>query len=157
MPKPRSVVPTSSSSPGTETRVVGYSTTDPTTTFIQGVHTLKNGSYYKRNWATGNPYSSVPVWLDMDHVPPSQREFVVRPDLALVAMQRILGRIEQASQSPTAHTSGTRGLVARRPPLPACAEPTSPPCHRPFSAWLRVTPSNPFRARLLLLRRSWAS
>jgi len=98
-PKPRPASGMSStSSPGAVSRVVGYSTTDPTTTFVRGIHTLKNGSYYKRNWASGNPYSSVPVWLDMDHCPPQQREFIVRPDLALTAMQRILSRIEQASR-----------------------------------------------------------
>ena len=103
-PKPRPASGMSStSSPGAVSRVVGYSTTDPTTTFVRGIHTLKNGSYYKRNWASGNPYSSVPVWLDMDHCPPQQREFIVRPDLALTAMQRILGRIEQASRPHPLH------------------------------------------------------
>ena len=86
----------SAPSPGAVSRVVGYSTTDPTTTFVRGIHTLKNGSYYKRSWTSGSPYSSVPIWLDMDHCPPQQREFVVRPDLALTAMQRILSRIEKA-------------------------------------------------------------
>ena len=66
----------SASSPGAVSRVVGYSTTDPTTTFVRGIHTLKNGSYYKRSWTSGSPYSSVPIWLDMDHCPPQQREFV---------------------------------------------------------------------------------
>ena len=84
-----------SPSPGAVSRVVGYSTTDPKTTFVRGKHTLKNGSYYKRSWTSGSPYSSVPIWLDMDHCPPQQREFVVRPDLALTAMQRILSRIEK--------------------------------------------------------------
>ena len=99
-------------SPGAVSRVVGYSTTDPTTTFVRGIHTLKNGSYYKRNWASGNPYSSVPVWLDMDHCPPQQREFIVRPDLALTAMQRILGRIEQASRP---HPLAPHLLASRSP------------------------------------------
>ena len=89
----------SASSPGAVSRVVGYSTTDPTTTFVRGIHTLKNGSYYKRSWTSGSPYSSVPIWLDMDHCPPQQREFVVRPDLALTAMQRILSRIEKEEQA----------------------------------------------------------
>jgi hypothetical protein len=53
----------SASSPGAVSRVVGYSTTDPTTTFVRGIHTLKNGSYYKRSWTSGSPYSSVPIWL----------------------------------------------------------------------------------------------
>ena len=97
--KPRSAGAFNHAAPATASHVVGYSTTDPTTTFVQGVHTLKNGSYYKRNWASGNPYSSVPIWLDMDHVPPQQREFTVRPDLALTAMQRILSRIEKVSHS----------------------------------------------------------
>ena len=93
-------------------RVVGYSTTDPTTTFVRGIHTLKNGSYYKRSWASGNPYSSVPIWLDMDHCPPQQRA-IVRPDLALTAMQSILSRIEQAS---------------RPHPLAPHSGPIAPPC-----------------------------
>ena len=119
-------------SPGAVSRVVGYSTTDPTTTFVRGIHTLKNGSYYKRNWASGNPYSSVPVWLDMDHCPPQQREFIVRPDLALTAMQRILGRIEQASRphplAPHLLASRSRWPAQDRSLLLVCSEPLSPPC-----------------------------
>ncbi len=86
--------PTATDSDEGRTRVLGYSWTDPTTGFVQGEHTLKNGSYYKRNWVTGNPYSALPAWLDMDHVPPRKQEFVVRTDLALNAMQAILRRIE---------------------------------------------------------------
>ena len=103
------------SSPGAVSRVVGYSTTDPTTTFVRGIHTLKNGSYYKRSWTSGSPYSSVPIWLDMDHCPPQQREFVVRPDLALTAMQRILSRIEKVTL--TVHTASH--TLARQPIAPA--------------------------------------
>ena len=74
--------------------ILGYSLTDPSTDFTVPPHQIKNVSYYKRNWKSGAPLSSIPYWLDMDHIPPHKREFVLRPDLALGAMQAILGRIE---------------------------------------------------------------
>lgn len=76
-------------------KILGYSLTDPSTDFTIPPHQIKNVSYYKRNWKSGAPLSSIPYWLDMDHIPPHKREFVLRPDLALGAMQAILGRIEK--------------------------------------------------------------
>lgn len=74
--------------------ILGYSLTDPSTDFTYPPHQIKNVSYYKRNWKSGAPLSSIPYWCDMDHIPPHKREFVVRPDLALGAMQAIMGRVE---------------------------------------------------------------
>jgi hypothetical protein len=50
----------------------------------------KTTQYYKRAWTTGTPFSGVPAWGDLSHVPPSRRRHVARPDLALSAMTRIL-------------------------------------------------------------------
>ena len=54
----------------------------------------KTASYYKRNWCEGKPYSVMPTWADLSHVPPSRRELIARPDLALAAMRRILTKVE---------------------------------------------------------------
>lgn len=72
---------------------------DPDTDITVGAETgreplAKTASYYKRNWTTGKPYSAMPIWGDLSHLPPSRRELIARPDLALVAMRRILTKLE---------------------------------------------------------------
>ena len=72
---------------------------DPSTDITGGAETgreplAKTASYYRRSWSTGSPFSSEPAWKDLAHAPPSRRELIARPDLALVAMRRILGRVE---------------------------------------------------------------
>lgn len=54
----------------------------------------KSWSYYKRSWTSGKSYSKKPVWSDMDLLPPSRRDAIARPDLALNAMKRILNEVE---------------------------------------------------------------
>lgn len=72
---------------------------DPSTDVVGGAETgreplAKTAAYYRRSWSTGSPFSSMPSWNDLSHLPPSRRELIARPDLALVAMKRILGRVE---------------------------------------------------------------
>ena len=72
---------------------------DPSTDITGGSETgreplAKTASYYRRSWSTGSPFKTTPAWNDLSHAPPSRRELIARPDLALVAMRRILGRVE---------------------------------------------------------------
>ena len=98
--------------------ILGYSLTDPSTDFTIPPHQIKNVSYYKRNWKSGAPLSSIPYWLDMDHIPPHKREFVLRPDLALGAMQAILGRIEKEELQELARRQALQETKPNSAPAP---------------------------------------
>ena len=77
-------------------RVLGYALYDPKMSFTTDTGAqLKNLSYYKRSWTTGKPYSTSAIWNDYDHIPPSRRRALVRPDLAVGAMKHILQRTEE--------------------------------------------------------------
>jgi hypothetical protein len=52
----------------------------------------KDASFYGRS--PGRPFSRTPSWADLAQLPPSRRDIVARPDLALDAMRRILSRRE---------------------------------------------------------------
>ena len=86
---------------------------DPSTDVVGGAETgreplAKTASYYRRSWSAGTPFSSQPSWGDLSHVPPSRRELVARPDLALVAMRRILGRVESELAQEAEHKERQR-------------------------------------------------
>ena len=71
---------------------------DPETDVVRSAETgreplAKTAAFYKRSWTSGTPFSVIPSWGDLSHVPPSRRELVARPDLALAAMRRILGTL----------------------------------------------------------------
>jgi len=53
----------------------------------------KSWSYYKHSWTDGHPFKREASWEALDHVPPSRRDLVARPDLALSAMSRILTKV----------------------------------------------------------------
>ena len=63
--------------------------------FQSGTLPLKNGNFYKRSWTAGCPYSSTPVWGDLDHVPEAKRWLLTRPDLGLAAMQHVLSQVSK--------------------------------------------------------------
>lgn len=77
----------------------------------------KTMSYYKRSWVTGTPYSAIPSWGDLSHMPPSRRELVARPDLALAAMRRILGARRSAANKSAANKDTRAHQASRSIPL----------------------------------------
>ena len=91
--------------PSRNNPVYGYTWADPATQLVSGETGQepmeKNSVYFRRNWSTGTPFSSLPAWADMDHLPPSQRELVARPDLAFTAMKRILHKVERDMKAET--------------------------------------------------------
>ena len=82
---------------------VSYSWKDPENNFQEGEMPIKNNAYYKRSWTAGSPYSSTHIWNDMDHVPEKKRFLIVRPDLSLVAQQRILDKVAQEQMASLEH------------------------------------------------------
>ena len=55
--------------------VSGFSARDESSAFIPGWDTppmVANWSYYKRGWRNGTSTTTDPVWMDLDHVPPSR-------------------------------------------------------------------------------------
>ena len=55
--------------------VSGFSARDESSAFILGWDTppmVANWSYYKRGWRNGTSTTTDPVWMDLDHVPPSR-------------------------------------------------------------------------------------
>ena len=69
---------------------------------------LKTTSYYKRSWTSGTPFSTQPSWADLSHLPPEKRDMIVRPDLAMVAMERILHRVEGELSAEEYHRESQR-------------------------------------------------
>ena len=72
---------------------------DPATDVVGGAETgtqplAKTASFYN-SFKSGKPFSSIPSWADVSHMPPSRRALIARPDLALDAMRRILSRVDK--------------------------------------------------------------
>ena len=60
---------------------------------------LKNAQFYKRSWTAGQPFSSMPIWSAVEHVPAKARQLVTRPDLGLAAMHRVLDHVVREKEA----------------------------------------------------------
>ena len=90
---------------GMEMRTVsrrrGYHWRDETADFQREGSTmpLKNAQYYKRSWTAGQPFSGMPIWSAVEHVPVNRLHMVVRPDLGLAALHRVLDHVVREKEA----------------------------------------------------------